>query len=93
MHRTLRATALALVFVLAAASARALTLSARPGALAEPSLIARVWTWVGSWLPRGLTPVWENGGSDMDPNGQPQNNSASADSTEEGSSMDPNERP
>jgi hypothetical protein len=69
MHRTLRATALALVLVLAAASAQALPLGARPETPADRSLIARVWTWVGSLLSPGLTPVWEKAGSDMDPNG------------------------
>ena len=89
MHRTLRATALALVLVLAAASAQALPLGARPTP-ADRSLIARVWTWVGSLLSPGLTPIWEKAGSSMDPNGQPLNNSSSEPLPDEGSSMDPN---
>jgi hypothetical protein len=92
MSRNIRAIALALVLVLAAASA-AQALPLGPEAPMKRGLLARAWTWVESvFSPGALKPVWEKAGSQMDPNGEPQNNGWSDPTPDEGSQMDPNGR-
>lgn len=93
MLRNVRALALALVLVFVSASAaQALPLDSSSGM----NVVDRVLSWIGTLLSPvvpDVTSIWEMAGSQMDPNGQPQNNTWPAPTTEEGSSMDPNGRP
>lgn len=90
MSRNVRSIAFALLLVLVSASAaQALPLVEAPAS----SLVNRMWSWLETLLSPevpGLTSIFEQAGSSMDPNGEPQNNSWSAPTTDEGSSMDPN---
>jgi hypothetical protein len=87
MSRNVRTIAFALLLVLVSASAaQALPLGEGPG----NGLINRMLSWIETLVSPGLTSVWEEAGSSMDPNGEPQNNNLPAPSSEEGSSMDPN---
>lgn len=87
MSRNIRSIAFALLLVLVSATAaQALPLVEAP----RSGFIDRVLNWIGTLLSPGLTTTWERAGSDMDPNGQPQNNPEPAPTSDEGSSMDPN---
>lgn len=87
MSRTVRSIALALLLVLVSASAaQALPLVEAP----RNGLIDRVLNWIGTLLSPGLTPTWEMAGSQMDPNGDPQDNPLPPPTSDEGSQMDPN---
>jgi hypothetical protein len=87
MSRNVRSIAFALLLVLVSASAaQALPLGEGPGS----SLVSRVLSWIEALLSPALTSVWETEGSQMDPNGEPQNNNWPAPTTDEGSQMDPN---
>lgn len=91
MSRNVRSLAFALLLVLVSASAaQALPLS---GAAPGSGLLDRIMSWIGTLLSPGapdLTVVWERAGSQMDPNGAPPNNTPTAQTSDEGSSMDPN---
>lgn len=87
MSRNVRSIALALLLVLVSASAvQALPLVEAP----RSGLIDRVLSWIGTLLSPGLTPTWEREGSQMDPNGEPQDDTLPPPASDEGSSMDPN---
>ena len=87
MSRNVRSIAFALLLVFVSASAaQALPLGEGPGS----GLVNRMWSWIETLLSPGLTSIWEQAGSSMDHNGEPQNNNLSAPTTDEGSSMDPN---
>jgi len=87
MSRNVRSIAFALLLVLVSASAaQALPLGEASGS----SLASRMLSWIETLLSPGLTSTWEQAGSQMDPNGEPQNNSLPAPTTDEGSQMDPN---
>lgn len=87
MSRNIRSIAFALLLVLVSATAaQALSLAESP----RSGLIDRVLSWIGTLLSSGLTPVWEMAGSQMDPNGDPQDNNSPPPTSDEGSSMDPN---
>jgi hypothetical protein len=90
MSRNVRSIAFALLLVLVSASAaQALPLGEGPGS----GLVSRMLSWIGTLLsPQvpGLTPGFEQAGSSMDPNGEPQNNIWITPNTDAGSSMDPN---
>lgn len=87
MSRNIRSIAFAVLLVLVSASAaQALPLVEAP----RSGILDRVLSWIGTLLSPGLTPVWEMEGSQMDPNGDPQNNPLPPPTAEEGSSMDPN---
>ena len=86
MFRIGRALALALVLALVSASAaQALPLSSS----SETNLVDRLLSWIGRLMP-DVKVTWEEAGSQMDPNGQSQNNYPPAPTSDEGSSMDPN---
>ena len=90
MSRNVRSIAFALLLVLVSASAaQALPLGEGPGS----GLVSRMWSWIGTLLSPGLTSVWEKAGSQMDPNGPPENNTWPEPNTDAGSDMDPNGRP
>jgi hypothetical protein len=87
MSRNVRSIAFALLLVLVSASAaQALPLGEGPGS----GLVSRMLSWIETLLSPVLTSVWETEGSQMDPNGEPQNNNWPAPTTDEGSQMDPN---
>ena len=87
MFRNVRALALALVLVLVSASAvQARPLSSSP----EGNVVDRLLNWIGTLITPAITSAWGKAGSDMDPNGQPQNNYPPAPTSDEGSQMDPN---
>lgn len=87
MSRNIRSIAFALLLVLVSTSAaQALPLGESP----RSGLIDRVLSWIATLLSPGLTPVWEMAGSQMDPNGDPQNNTLPPPTSDEGSQMDPN---
>jgi hypothetical protein len=87
MSRNVRSIAFALLLVLVSASAaQALPLGESSGS----SLFSRMLSWFENLLSPSLTSVWEETGSSMDLNGDPQNNNFPPPSSEEGSSMDPN---
>jgi len=87
MSRNVRSIALAVLLVLVSASAaQAMPLGEDPGS----RLFSRMLSWIETLLSPNLTSVWEKAGSQMDPNGPPQNNNSSAPTSEEGSQMDPN---
>jgi hypothetical protein len=87
MSRNVRTIAFALLLVLVSASAaQALPLGEGPG----NSLVSRLLSWFGTLLSPGLTSVWGKAGSQMDPNGEPQNNTLPEPITDAGSDMDPN---
>ena len=87
MSRNVRSIAFALLLVLVSASAaQALPLGEGPGS----GLASRMLSWIGTLLSPDFASVWETAGSQMDLNGEPQNNNLSAPTSEEGSSMDPN---
>ena len=90
MSRNVRSIALALLLILVSASAaQALPVGEGPGS----GLVSRMLSWIGTLLsPKvpGLTSAFDQAGSSMDPNGEPQNNNWPAPTSEEGSSMDPN---
>ena len=87
MSRNVRSIALALLLVLVSASAaQALPLGEGGGS----GLVSRIMNRIEALLSPVLTPVWEAAGSQMDPNGDPQNNNWPAPTTDEGSQMDPN---
>lgn len=87
MSRSIRSIAFALLLVLVSATAaQALPLGESP----RSGLIDRALSWIGTLISPGLAPVWEMEGSQMDPNGQPQNNTVPAPTSDEGSQMDPN---
>lgn len=92
MFRNVRAIALVLLLVLVSASAaQAQPLSDSSGA----DLVDRVLSWIGTLLSPdlpNLTSTWEMAGSQMDPNGQPTDNTSPAPTTDAGSDMDPNGR-
>lgn len=92
MSRNIRALALVVVLVLVSSSvAQAGSLSSSSGM----NVVDRVLSWIETLLSPGrpdLTSTWELAGSQMDPNGEPQNNSWPAPTSDEGSSMDPNGR-
>lgn len=95
MSRNLRLIALALVFVLGTTTAvQAFPLSPRPGVAEER---VDVWGTLLGWLTTlvtpsgsGITAVWEQEGSSMDPNGLLRPDAGSTSTVDEGSSMDPN---
>jgi hypothetical protein len=87
MSRNVRTIAFALLLVLVSASAaQALPLGEGPGS----NLVSRVWSWIETLLSPNVTSVWEMEGSQMDPNGEPQNNNLPEPNTDAGSQMDPN---
>lgn len=87
MSRSIRSIAFALLLVLVSASAaQALPLGETP----RSGLFDRVLSWIETLLSPGLTPFWEMAGSQMDPNGDPQDNTLPPPTSEEGSQMDPN---
>jgi hypothetical protein len=87
MSRNVRSIAFALLLVLVSASAaQALPLGEGPG----NGLVSRMLSWIGTLLSPSLTSVWEKAGSQMDHNGEPQNNNVPPPTSEEGSQMDPN---
>lgn len=90
MSRNLRLIALALIFVLGTTTAvQAFPLSPRPGAAEERGdRFGALLGWLATlFTPSGpgVTPIWEQAGSSMDPNGRP--------TLDEGSQMDPNGQP
>lgn len=90
MSRNLRLIALALVFVLGTTTAvQAFPLSPRRGAAEERGdLFGAFLGWLSALVTpsgSGITPVWAEAGSSMDPNGQP--------TLDAGSQMDPNGQP
>ena len=86
MSRNVRSIAFALLLVLASASAaKALPLGESP----RSGVVDRVLTWIGTLLSPAVNVVWETAGSQMDPNGDPQN-SPPPPTSDEGSQMDPN---
>ena len=86
MSKSVRPIAFALLLVLvSASSAQALPLVESSG-----NLLDRMLSWVEALLSPGLTSVWEAEGSQMDPNGKPQDNNWPTPNTDEGSQMDPN---
>lgn len=91
MSRNVRSIAFALLLVLvSASSAQALPPSEGPGS----GLVSRMLSWIQTLLSSevpGLTPAFEKAGSSMDPNGDPKVNSSPVPTTDEGSSMDPND--
>jgi len=92
MSRNVRSIAFALLLILVSASAaQALP---RSGSAPGSDLFDRFLSWIGTLFSPAapdLTAVWEKAGSQMDPNGQPQNNNTSpAPNSDEGSQMDPN---
>lgn len=87
MSRNIRSIAFALLLVLVATSAaQALPLVEGPGS----GLIDRVLSWFETLLSPNVTSVWERAGSQMDPNGDPQDTTLPPPTSDEGSSMDPN---
>jgi hypothetical protein len=90
MSRNVRSIVFALCLVLGSASAaQALPLSEGPGS----GLVSRMLSWFETLLSpevSGLTPAFEEAGSSMDPNGEPQNNTWPEPTTDAGSDMDPN---
>ena len=87
MSRNVRSIAFALLLVLISASAaQALPLGEGPGS----GLLSRMLSWIETLLSPGLTSTWEEAGSQMDPNGEPQNNTWPEPTTDAGSDMDPN---
>lgn len=87
MSRNVRSIAFVLLLVLVSAPAvQALPLDKTPGS----GLMERALSWLGTLLSPGLTPVWKRAGSDMDPNGRPQDDPLPPPTSDEGSSMDPN---
>lgn len=95
MSRNLRLIALALVFVLGTTTAvQAFPLSPRPGVAEERGdLFGVLLGWLATLLTPsgpGLTPTWEQAGSQMDPNGEPSLNTGSTPTSDAGSQMDPN---
>jgi len=94
MSRNVRSLTLALLLVLVSASAaQALPLK---GAAPGSGLVDRVWSWIETLVSPAvsdLAPIWEEEGSDMDPNGVPQSNTWLEPTSDEGSSMDPNGHP
>lgn len=87
MSRNVRSIALALLLVLVSASAaQAMPLVEDPGS----RLFSRMLSWIETLLSPNPTAVWEKAGSQMDPNGDPENNNWTPPGSEEGSSMDPN---
>ena len=95
MSRNLRLIALALVFVLGTTTAvQAFPLSPRPGVAEERGdLFGVLLGWLTTLFTQsgpGVTPIWEQAGSQMDPNGEPSPNTGSTLTTDEGSQMDPN---
>ena len=87
MSRNVRSIAFALLIVLVSAStAQALPLGEDPGS----GLVSRMWSWIETLLSPDFTSAWEAAGSQMDLNGEPQNNNFPPPNWEEGSSMDPN---
>ena len=87
MSRNVRSLAFALLLVLASAPAvQALPLDKEPGS----GLIERILSRIGTLLSPVLTPAWEMEGSDMDPNGRPQDDPLPPPTSDEGSQMDPN---
>lgn len=94
MSRNLRLIALALVFVLGTTTAvQAFPLSPRPGVAEERGdLFGVLLGWLTTlFTPSGpgVTSIWEEEGSSMDPNGLPRPNAGTS-TLDEGSSMDPN---
>lgn len=88
MSRNIRSIAFALFLVLVSATAaQALPLGESPR---SGGLVDRVLSWIGTLLSSGLTPVWEMAGSQMDSNGDPQDNTSPPPTSDAGSSMDPN---
>lgn len=92
MSRNVRAIALALLLILVSASAA----QAQPlSDSSRTNLVDRVLSWIGTLFSPAmpnLTSAWEMEGSQMDPNGQPTNNTSPAPTTDAGSDMDPNGR-
>jgi hypothetical protein len=87
MSRNVRSIAFALLLVLVSASAaQALPLGEGPGS----GLVSRMWSWIETLISPGSTSVWETAGSQMDANGQPQDNTWPEPTTDAGSDMDPN---
>ena len=85
MSRNVRSIAFALLLVLVSASAaQALPLGEGPGS----GLLSRMLSWMETLL--SPASVWEAAGSQMDPNGEPQNNNSLDPTTDAGSQMDPN---
>lgn len=75
-------------------SAQALPLSA-PRLLdrSEPAGLTAIWEWISSRFLSGLAGIWEQAGSQMDPNGTSGDAGSGMDPngvTDEGSHMDPN---
>jgi hypothetical protein len=91
MSRNVRSLVFALILALVSASAaQALPPS---GAAPGSGLLDRIMSWIGTLLSPDapdFTSMWEKAGSDMDPNGLPQNNTSSTPTTDAGSDMDPN---
>ncbi len=95
MSRNLRLIAIALVFVLGTTTAvQAFPLSPRPGVAEERvDLFGALLGWLTTLVTPsgpGITSIWEQEGSSMDPNGLPRPNAGSTPTTDEGSQMDPN---
>lgn len=87
MPRNIRSIAFALLLVLVSVSAaQALPLVEGP----RSGLIDRVLNWMGTLLSSDVTSVWDRAGSDMDPNGSPQDGTLPPPTSDEGSQMDPN---
>lgn len=86
MSRNVRSIAFALLLVLVSASAAQ---ALPPGESPRSGLIERVLSWVGTLLSPDVAAAWDAAGSQMDPNGDPEDTPPPP-SSEEGSSMDPN---
>lgn len=86
MFRNVRALALALLLALVSASA----VHARPLDTSSPEMnvVDRFLNWIGTLMP--VVAFTGEEGSQMDPNGRPQDNNPSAPTSDAGSSMDPN---
>ena len=79
--------ALALLFV---SSAYAAPAGSRPAGRPAVSFLAVAWNWIASFLPWTVG-IGEKAGSQMDPNGEPQQSTIlSIETTNAGSQMDPN---
>ena len=73
MSRKFRLLAVVLILTLGAAGAvSAFPLTPRPSVAEERGgLLDRVLDWIASRMPAGLSSIWEQAGSQMDPDGDP----------------------
>lgn len=95
MSRNLRSISLALVFVLGTTTAvQAFPMNPRPKAVeGRVDLLGAIFGWITTLLTpegSGVTLIWEEEGSSMDPNRLPRPEAGGTSYTDEGSQMDPN---